>query len=166
VGETWTEDAACLKHPFLGPDAWSEVLYGYPRNEGIQAALVCRFACPVRQQCKDSGYRAKEMIAGGGWFNRHGYFNQDPEGKLELHQAAAYIGVPISRLQSWVSRGKIAPAKRYGGRVWLLLTDVQELAKKHGPSHGTVQAWQLHQLRGEAQCADCASVEPYAYVYA
>lgn len=163
--EHWTEDAACLKHPFLGPDAWGEVLWGFPHNEGARAALVCRFVCPVRAQCRDS-YHEKEMIAGGGWVNRRGVFHENPEGTMELHQAAVYIGITVVRLQSWLSRGKVQAARRLGGRSWLWLTNVKELAQKYGPPHGTVQAWQLHQLRGEAICPECVPVEQYADVFA
>jgi hypothetical protein len=165
VGETWIEDAACVNHPFLGPDSWSKVQWGYPHDEGTQAVLVCRFVCPVRQQCQDS-FRGNEMIAGGGWFNRHGYYNKDHEQMMELHQAATYIGVPLTRLQNWVARKKLIAAKRYNGRVWLWLTEVQDLAKRYGPPHGTVQAWQLHLLRGEEPCATCVPVAQYAYIYA
>jgi hypothetical protein len=153
--ETWEDYAACNNHPELSADAWSHVDQGSPRGEGAEALIVCRQACPVRQNCRDN-FEGISMVAGGGWFNAHGEFT-DADGLLDIYQAAAYIGVSPRRIQTWINR-KIFSVAPPNTKSWFKPTDVRQLAKKYGPKHGTRAARRLHVIRGEKLCPYCVLI--------
>lgn len=152
----WSERASCRNHPVLEPDAWHGVRYGYPENEGASAALVCRFVCPVKAQCK-AEIQGPDIIAGGGWYNRFGVFTEPAIDEIEVNQAAAYIGIMPLRLRNLVRRRKMAHRKA-GNHMYLALDDVQKLATEYGPLHGTCDAHRLHIIRGEEPCSDCQQI--------
>jgi hypothetical protein len=150
--ETWEQHAACSNHPELEPNAWSHVIQGSPRDEGAEALIVCRQVCPVRWNCRES-FEGVSIVAGGGWFNGHGVFD-DANGLLDVYQAAAYIGVSPRRIQSWVNH-KIFSVAPPHTKSWFKVADVRQLARKYGPKHGTEAARRLHVIRGERLCFHC-----------
>lgn len=158
ANDEWLDYAACRDHPLLEPDSWFQINFGYPHGVGAQAALVCRFACPVAIECRNH-IQGRDIIAGGGWYNRNGVFHQERDGEIELHQAAAYIGMGVARLQDLVSRKRVTPVRRFRNRTFLSLADVRRLSCVYGPVHGTLRALQLHQLRGERPCESCAAAD-------
>jgi transcription factor WhiB len=152
MSEAWEDYAACRNHPELDADAWSGVVQGSPRDEGAEALIVCRQVCPVRRQCREH-FQGISMVAGGGWFNGHGEFD-DADGLLDIYQAAAYIGVSPRRVQTWLNRKifSVAPDRK---KSWFKLADVRQLAMKYGPKHGSEAARRLHVIRGEGLCPLC-----------
>lgn len=150
--ETWETYASCRNHPELSPDAWSGVVQGSPRDEGAEALIVCRQVCPVQRQCRDE-FTGISMVAGGGWFNGHGHFD-DGNWLMDIYQAAAYIGVTPRRIQSWLNN-KIFSVKPPSTKSWFEPSAVRVLAKRYGPKHGTREAQRLHVIRGERLCQTC-----------
>lgn len=82
---SWWHDAACREHPTVPSDAWFDLIKGYPGQDGMQALLVCRNECPVKDQCKADFMtaRPKSLIAGGGWFDSDGTY-KDPKNIQEM----------------------------------------------------------------------------------
>lgn len=150
--EGWQDHASCRDHPELDPDAWSHVIQGGPREVGAEALIVCRQVCPVMRECRQH-FRGVGIVAGGGWFNGHGEF-EDANGLLDIYQAAAYIGVTPKCIQTWLNR-KLFSVKPRGSKSWFRVEDVRALAKHHGPKHGTRAAQRLHVIRGEQLCPHC-----------
>lgn len=146
---------ACVNHPILSPDAWSEISNGRPSEDGIKAWLVCRFACPVRDKCPfDEG---SEIIAKGGWFDSRGRFIRPPDDRMELRQAVVYLGISEQYLRKLI---KIHGIETVTGPssvqiAYLRVADVEELASSLGPRHGTTARFELHLLRGEHPCNLC-----------
>lgn len=154
---------ACVNHPLLSADAWSEISNGRPSEDGIKAWLVCRFACPVRDKCPfDEG---QEVIAKGGWFDSRGNFIKPPDDRMELRQAVAYLGISEQYLRKLI---KINDIKTVTGPssvqiAYLRVDDVKELALTLGPRHGTLTRFELHLLRGEQPCNLCSAVSGIDY---
>lgn len=150
---------ACVNHPILTPDAWSEISNGRPSNNGIKAWLVCRFACPVRESCPfDDG---QEIIAKGGWFDSRGRFVKPPDDRMELRQAVVYLGISEQYLRKLI---KLHGIKTVSGPSavhisYLRIEDVEDLALSLGPRHGTAARYELHLLRGEQPCNLCYAAE-------
>lgn len=147
----------CVNNPVLGMDAWSEVDKYYPAGEGAKASIVCRFACPLSNACP-FGEEGTSIIAnGGGWFTNRGVFIKPSDDLMEVHQAAAYIGItPIyfEVLARALGLQRIkSPLSSFVNLV--RFEDVEMLAESHGPRHGSGARYDLHLLRGEVPCKKC-----------
>lgn len=154
----WVRHASCRNHPVLGPDAWFQVDKGFPRNEGAGALLVCRRVCPVRLECRAWVTRDVNAIAGGGWFDGRGRFHEPKSDLYDANMAAAFLGVSLERVQR-LDRKRLPAAYRERGRSWFHETDVQALAGKLSPRHGTEEAFKLHYIRGERPCQRCHALK-------
>lgn len=155
---TYVEDtatAACVRHPFLGPDAWSSVRIKRPVGDGAKAALVCQFACPIRDRCPFIGVEGNEIIVSRGWYISNGSFITPPEGTLEIHQAAAFLGLRPEYLQELVRALRIQGIKGPAYLIFYQMDDLWKIAEHHGPKHGTAARYEVHLLRGEEPCARC-----------
>jgi len=153
----WSHRAACHQHPLLGPDAWTEVADGRPIGDGIKALMVCRYTCPVRKECGKGVTSAQDTVAGGGWWNLRGQFLNPGDGQyLDANQAATYLGVSVPRWNRHALIHKVPVVHREGGRKYFHIDSVRRMVRILGASHGTREAYQLHQLRGEDPCALCA----------
>lgn len=160
----WLDRAPCTRHPLLPPDAWFEVQRGVPANSGIKALLVCRFACPVRKQCGAIDH-GKGTIYGGGWTDGAGTFVNPGDGDyLDMYQAAAYLGVSVATLNSLTRRRGVRSVEVRNKRSFYHIDDIRQLlqAGDVGPLHGTVDAKNLHLLRGEPACRNCLQQVPAA----
>lgn len=147
---------ACFQHPMLGRDAWHQVHARHPINDGAKASLVCQFACTIRDQCPFMVWgEGSETIAGGGWFTARGQFVKPPDGMLEMHQAAAYVGVKFEYFYMIVREAGIKPTRGPSSLYYMHMTDVEFLAANHGPKHGSGPRYDLHLLRGEVPCTQC-----------
>jgi hypothetical protein len=150
---------ACYNHPVLPPDAWSQVEKSYPRGDGARALLVCRMACPVRAECKELVPRGVDSISGGGWTDRKGRYREPKEDLLDANMAAAFLGITVEQVQK-ISRRRLPTVVTERGRSWFHETDVSALADVLviagiAPAHGTKNALELHQIRGERPCQSC-----------
>lgn len=155
VDRSSSKTEACVNHPILSPDAWSEISNGRPTDDGIKAWLVCRFACPVRNRCPfDEG---SEIIAKGGWFDSRGRFIRPPDDRMELRQAVVYLGISEQYLRKLIKlKGiEIVSGPSSVQIAYLRISDVEELALSLGPRHGTLTRYELHLLRGEEPCNIC-----------
>jgi hypothetical protein len=150
----WEDDALCANHPILPKNAWLNVEDGYPQGDGCEALLVCRTQCPVMDECK-RWYRGKDVIAGGGWFGSNGGFRGEDRDLLDIHQVAAYVGVPTNTVRYWAGTTRLRAVAQRGGRSWFTLENAQRLALIYGPEHGTAEAKRLHLIRGEDMCGPC-----------
>lgn len=152
-----SSEMACHQNPVLGPDAWNHVRNNHPVGDGARAALVCRFACRIRDRCPFGEENGVEAIAGKGWFGTSGRFIKPPDDLLEVTQAAAYIGLQLSYLNVLIKKQGIErrSIKGTGLTTFIRLTDVYRLADTHGPRHGTAERHTLHLLRGEVPCLWC-----------
>lgn len=150
----WTDDAECRNHPTLPAAAWFEFSCGMPQGDGIKALMVCRYRCPVARECSEDRYN--EAIAGGGWWDRTGRFHNPGGGTwLDVYQAAAYMGIPATRMQRILHRDKVAAVATFRGRKLYELDVIKCLPRVFGPKHGTMAACELHSLRGEPFCDIC-----------
>lgn len=156
--DNWLDWAACRNHPVLDPEAWFAVEGGFPRDEGAQALLVCRSACPVRAVCREK-FEGVEVIAGGGWWDARGIFrNVHPE-LFDVYLAAAYIGVHPDWVRRRIGQGRgFTVIERSHGRVWFSSANVKYMARVYGPKCGTPEALRLHQVRGDGPCRVCNDV--------
>lgn len=154
----WLDRAPCTRHPLLPPDAWFEVRRGVPAENGLKAFLVCRFACPVRKECSTVAH-AKETIYGGGWTDGSGTFINPGDGDyLDMNQAAAYLGVTVGTLSGLMARAKVSKVEVLSKRAFYHIDDIRRLLQSGsvGPPHGTLEARDLHLLRGEPLCRSCS----------
>lgn len=151
----WADRAACANHPILDRNAWLRVTDGHPRNEGLEAVIVCRTVCPVRVECRQ-WYQGRDVVASGGWHRSDGTFRGADPDLFDAHLAAAYIGVAANTIIAWRNSKKLRSVKVEGGRNWYHIDDVKRLAKRHGPPHGTQYALRLHVIRGEDPCWRCS----------
>jgi len=149
----WLDDAACRNHPVLGPDAWSGVINGRPQGDGARALMVCQRSCPVKQVCREQ-YQGIETIAGGGWFNSKGQFQEPVDELLDVSHAAAYLDLDVERVRRMVGRRLPVTDKR-GGRAWFKFEDIVRISMIYDPPHGSSQRHKLHELRGERVCSTC-----------
>jgi hypothetical protein len=161
----WLRNAACINHPVLEPDAWSELELGHPQGDGAKAFVVCVVACPVRKQCGEHITAGTNIIAGGGWFTRRGTFQGPPEpGMLDVHGVAAYTGLSLGRVQRLMGSQHLPIATRYQGRNWFTVASAKHLSRLEGPPHGSMFMLSLHQIRGEEPCAQCTEVRNFVTV--
>lgn len=147
-------DYACVDHPVLTPEAWHQVRGSKVVGEGVYAALVCQFACAARDRCPFT--EGVETVAAGGWFNQFGKFIKMPEGTIELHQAAAYIGLNKSKFAYQLQRNNIRCAGRFHNHGTYATREIKALAERLGPEHGTPERAKLHQVLGQ-ECRYCRS---------
>jgi hypothetical protein len=147
---------ACVDHPVLEPDAWHRVIYARPVDEGNSAALVCRFACPVRKACPFT--EGTETVAGTGWYDQRGLFIRPDDDEIELGQAAVYVGMRVNPLRYLLQRKGITPTKQFRYLSFYPLKEIQKIAYQRGPEHGTIARLKIHQLLGEFNCTYCNSV--------
>lgn len=149
-----TDKAACYQNPILHPDAWFMVRNNHPHDDGVYAALVCRFVCPLVNACPfvGDGY---EIIARGGWFNSSGVFKENPPGLIDMQLAAAYIGVTVEYLRLLLVSLDTLKVHKHGARNYIEVEDMFRLAKDYGPRHGTKKMHRLHLIRGETPCNIC-----------
>ena len=147
----------CVNNPVLGMDAWSQVDKFYPAGDGAKAAIVCRFACPLKNACPFGDEGAAVVANGGGWFTYKGVFIKPPDELMEVNQAAAYIGVTVKYLESVVQLLGLRKFRSPLSTLVMLLRfeDVETLAETHGPRHGSGARYDLHLLRGEVPCKQC-----------
>lgn len=153
----WRDFAACRNHPVLDVTAWDMVESAHPVDEGAQAVVVCRMACPVRREC-NLYYQGREVNAGGGWFDAKGkLYGQDVDA-YDAVLAGAYLGVDPDRVRSWMH--KELPVKYVAhGRSWFDVKYVHRLVyiRGRGAAHGSMAARTAHLLRGESPCRMCQS---------
>jgi len=154
---SWLDRAACRDHPVLSPDAWFEVINAAPKGQGAEAMMVCRYVCPVMNECR-ANYQGIEAIAGGGWFDAKGQFYEPDEDLLDANQAAAYLGVRVDRVRR-IMGGALPIAAHKRGRAWFRLEDVHSISKRYGPPHGSMLAYRLHELKGEQPCPMCQTID-------
>jgi hypothetical protein len=147
----WWRQAACHEHPVLPWTAWFDVEAGVPRTEGARALIVCRYGCPVMQQCR-TRYNGVDAIYGGGWADGNGTFHDPGDDVMDVYQAAAYLGMETERFRRMVHK-KLKPAYYKNGRNWYLVNDVVGLIRKS--AHGTKGAQEAHLLRAEPMCSQC-----------
>lgn len=150
-----TATAACVRHPFLGPDAWASVRNKRPIGDGAKAALICQFSCPIRDQCPFNGVEGAEIIISNGWYISNGSFITPPEGTLEIHQAAAFLGLRPEYFKGLVRTLRITGIKGPASLIFYYMEDLWKIAEHHGPGHGTAARYEVHILRGEEPCAVC-----------
>lgn len=148
-----TDMFACVDHPVLHPDAWSEVINGQPQGEGIQASIVCQFVCSARDKCPVP-VNSKETIGRGGWFNARSQFFKPYPGYMNISHAATYLGLRITTVAALIEKYQWKTLS-ISGRRWILVTDVKSVAGSHGPKHGTPERWRLHFLHGTDPCHSC-----------
>jgi len=154
----WTDDAECRDHPTLPAEAWFEFGDGMPKGDGLKALMVCRYRCPVAEECAKLA-PFTEAIAGGGWWDRAERFHNPGGGAhLDVYQAAAYLGISADRMQRIVYRDKLPSVAMFRGRKLYDLTTIKNVVKAPGPRHGTMAACELHSLRGEMFCDACQRV--------
>lgn len=155
----WSEQAACRDHPLLEPDAWFELRAGVPRGDGLKAMIVCRFACPVKAEC-GTLVHDRNTIAAGGWTNNRGVFSNPGNGEyMDLELAATYLGTTVERLHRQFQRLGITPVGMVSGRNLYTMDNVLEVAEHvRKTPHGTLNAHELHVLRGEQPCTACREV--------
>lgn len=147
------KSAACYQHPTLGAEAWCQISNGRPVQDGLKASLVCRFACPIRNQCPfDDGF---DIIARGGWFDAKGSYFEPPEELIDLQHAAAYVGIYQEYLRGLIKARELQTVRGPSNLTYLRIEDVKQLAMTHGPRHGSLARRELHLLRGEPLCDTC-----------
>lgn len=145
---------ACSNNPVLDPDAWFELSNGRPAGRGLEAILVCRFACPVRLKGGCPVTDDQDVIADGGWYNNKGLFHKSSEDVIDIHQAAVYIGIGVERLRTIVKRrGMEKPNSGFYSTIYV--SDMKKLANAYSPPHGSWKMARLHHIRGEPSCNFC-----------
>lgn len=149
-------DLACFKHPFLSPDAWADVESARLTEQSGMASMVCLFLCKVRDTCPM--HNGVESVAAGGWYDSSGAFIRPEPGEMEMHQAAAYIGIQVDRLRGICGAQGIKRTRMWRQMSFLRFSDVQQLAKKYHPEHGTFRALLVHKLRGQPNCSFCTEL--------
>jgi hypothetical protein len=115
--------------------------------------MVCQRSCPVKQTCRER-YWGVETIAGGGWFNNKGQFQEPVDDLLDVNQAAAYLDIGVERVRRMMGR-RLPVADRRSGKAWFRFEDVVRISKIYDPPHGSSQRHKLHELRGEPVCSTC-----------
>lgn len=157
---TDTLQAACMSNPVMQPDDWFEVQNGRPHGAGLEAALVCRFACAMVNNCPMLAHKDNvSLIAGGYWFDSKGLARGGPDGDtIDINVAATYIGIGVERLRNLIQRrGFERPVEGYHSEM--MVADMIKLAERYSPPHGTVKRLRLHYIRGEELCVYCAATQ-------
>lgn len=154
--------AACRNNPLLPVSAWDDFHRGRPGEFGLQAMVVCRFACPVLKECQER-FRSGSMvetIAAGGWFDRNGALREGNLSLFGVELAATYLGVEEKYISRRTGKGRgFVVAHRQSGRTYFARDNVLAVAARHRlTTCGTEKAARLHQLRGEWPCQRCRSV--------
>jgi len=148
------KEYACVDHPILSTDAWSEVDAGYPKAwDGVAAHLTCRLVCRSRDSCPVSG--GNSTIAAGGWWTQTGVYRENVADWIDVVYAAVYMGTSPSYLTLVVKNGDYQ-TKVVNGRRVMLISEMITMAGRFGPKHGTEHRYRLHVIRGEQPCYECA----------
>lgn len=147
---------ACVDHPQLPSDAWHDLDSSKPMGRGARAALVCRFSCPVRHECPVPP--SMETICGAGWWDRQGNLMPFEDGLIEMNQAAAYVGLTNQAFLSLAKYSGVSFVAKVRHLRFFDLTQIKELASKHGPPCGTATKLALHEMRGDGPCQRCLDV--------
>lgn len=145
---------SCFRHDFLPIDAWSEVSNTGPRAAGVDALLVCRFSCPIRQQCRDQ-FQGVGIVAGGGWWDQKGNPRDDDLDLFDAYQAAGFLGKDVRWVRHHTISGELTVVRRVKQRPFYALDNLRDVASQYAPICGSEVARRLHHLKGEWPCQIC-----------